>query len=636
MSTIYLFLSLLIWISPKTKAADPTYIFHDCPNTTTFTPNSTYQSNLQHLLSTLSSNSTREFYNATASRDPSSTVYGLFFCRGDLTTDLCREFVTFAVKDAVNRCPVEKVTAIFYEECQLRYSNRSFFGNVDTNPNRILFNTANITEKSAAAEAAKSGSGQKKYATKEVNFSSFQTLYNLVQCSPDLSTLDCNRCLQMAIPNLPFGKLGGRVIFPSCNVRYELYPFYTENSTVVPPPSGSVPTTKGKSKISSLTIVAIVVPIAVSLVLFVMGYCLITRRAKKKYNVVEQPNDAGNDITTVELQFDLATIEAATNNFATDCKLGEGGFGAVYKGRLPNGQEIAVKRLSKTSGQGIGEFKNEVVLLAKLQHRNLVRLSGFCFEGGEKILVYEFVPNKSLDFILYDPEKQGQLDWSRRYKLIAGIARGLLYLHEDSRLRIIHRDLKASNILLDADLSPKISDFGMARIFGVDQTRGNTSKIVGTYGYMAPEYAMHGQFSVKSDVYSFGVLIFEIISGKKNTTFCQSDGSRDLLSYAWKLWNDGRPCELLDPTIRESYSENEVARCVHMGLLCVQEAPEDRPSMTTLVLMLNSYSVTLPVPQHPAFYGWTKSDEDPLKEQYTSDEIPLSVNEASISELYPR
>ncbi|KAL5579008.1 hypothetical protein UlMin_011450 [Ulmus minor] len=655
MSSSFLFLCFLISLGLNaTLAADPVYLYHNCTNyTTTFTPNSIYQSNLNYLLSVLSSNATSESYNATAGNDPSTAAYGLFLCRGDMNATACRNCVQFAVKDAVKRCPLEKQNMIWYDECQLRYSDRSFFGIPAERPRVALLNTANNsnqapfirlvnqTLKEVAGEAAKGLPGEKKFATKEATFTPFQNLYNLAQCTPDLSSADCSRCLTDAIDRLNVccsGKQGARVLFPSCMVQYEVYPFYNQNSSA-PPPPGSIPAPKGKSKVSTGKIVAIVVPIAVCLILLILGYCcFLSRRAKKKHNDVDQ--NAGKDISTIEsLQFDFATMEAATNKFSVDNKLGEGGFGEVYKGTLPNGQEIAVKRLSKHSGQGAAEFKNEVVVLAKLQHRNLVRLFGFCLEGGEKLLVYEFVPNKSLDFFLYDPEKQRELDWSRRYKIIGGIARGILYLHEDSRLKIIHRDLKASNILLDAEMNPKISDFGMARMFAVDQTRGNTSRIVGTYGYMSPEYAMHGQFSVKSDVYSFGVLILEIISGKKNSSFYESGYAEDLLSYTWKLWKEGTPLKLLDPTLMNSYSENEVVRCIHIALLCVQEDLEERPTMTTIVLMFNSYSVTLPPPQEPAFYIRTeeKFPANNLKfDQSTSEGVPISINEASITELYPR
>ncbi|XP_028107449.1 cysteine-rich receptor-like protein kinase 10 isoform X1 [Camellia sinensis] len=396
----------------------------------------------------------------------------------------------------------------------------------------------------------------------------------------------------------------------------------------------------GKGGISSQVLIAIIVPVGASVLLFIIGFCFLRRKAKTKRDDTKD-DSALNEIPTVEsLQYDFGTIQAATNNFSDDNKIGEGGFGHVYKGKLINGEEIAVKRLSQNSGQGGEEFKNEVLLVAKLQHRNLVRLLGFCLEGEEKILIYEFMPNKSLDRILFDSQEHGKLDWPKRYKIIEGIARGMLYLHEDSQLRIIHRDLKASNILLDGTMNAKISDFGMARIFGVDQSQGNTNKVVGTFGYMSPEYAMHGQFSVKSDVYSFGVLVLEIISGKKINDFDQSSNVEDLLTYAWKLWKNGTPLKLMDPTLEVSYSRNEVSRCIHIGLLCVQEDPDARPSMATVVLMLNSYTITLAIPEEPAFFSPSKTvlnkGQGVESDQSTSKSIPLSVNDVTISELDPR
>ncbi|KAI8000156.1 G-type lectin S-receptor-like serine/threonine-protein kinase, partial [Camellia lanceoleosa] len=239
-----------------------------------------------------------------------------------------------------------------------------------------------------------------------------------------------------------------------------------------------------------------------------------------------------NQVKLEELPlFKFEKLAIATDEFNETNKLGQGGFGPVYKGKLPDGQEIAVKRLSRSSKQGLEEFMNEVVMISKLQHRNLVRLLGCCVEGKEKMLVYEYMPNKSLDAFLFDQQKQKLLDWSKRFDIIEGIGRGLLYLHRDSRLRIIHRDLKASNILLDEELNPKISDFGMARIFCGDEHQANTRRVVGTYGYMSPEYAMQGRFSEKSDVFSFGVLLLEIVSGRRNTSFYDDKHSLSLVGY---------------------------------------------------------------------------------------------------------
>ncbi|XP_034932215.1 G-type lectin S-receptor-like serine/threonine-protein kinase At4g27290 isoform X2 [Populus alba] len=330
--------------------------------------------------------------------------------------------------------------------------------------------------------------------------------------------------------------------------------------------------------------------------------------------------------------FDFATIAIATSNFSGANKIGEGGFGPVYKGKLEDGQEIAVKRLSKTSTQGLDEFKNEVICIAKLQHRNLVKLLGCCIESEETMLVYEYMPNKSLDAFIFDQKQSKLLDWSMRYNIINGVARGLLYLHQDSRLRIIHRDLKASNILVDYDMNPKISDFGMARSFGGNEIQGNTKRVVGTYGYMSPEYAIDGIFSIKSDVFSFGVLVLEIVNGKRNRGFFHQDHKHNLLGHAWKLYKEERSFELINDSLKDTCNLSEVLRVIHVGLLCVQQAPEDRPTMSTVVLMLSS-NIALPDPKEPGFFTERKLFDH---ESSSSKVDTCSANEITITLLTAR
>ncbi|XP_020222262.1 G-type lectin S-receptor-like serine/threonine-protein kinase At4g27290 [Cajanus cajan] len=388
--------------------------------------------------------------------------------------------------------------------------------------------------------------------------------------------------------------------------------------------------TGGHKKVVALAVVIPVI-LVVFVIVFIFTY-LYWRKKKVRENASEEKKEEDREEDLDLPFFDFATIVCATNDFSSDKRLGQGGFGPVYKGTLEDGQEIAAKRLSNNTGQGIKEFKNEVILCAKLQHRNLVKVLGCSIQGEEKVLIYEYMPNKSLDSFLFDSSKSGLLSWSKRFNIIFGIARGLLYLHQDSRLRIIHRDMKVSNILLDSELNPKISDFGVARMVNGNQTEGNTKMVVGTYGYMAPEYAIDGLFSVKSDVYSFGILLLEIVSGKKNRGIFFPDHGFNLLGHAWRLWKKGTPMELIDATLGDTFNISEVLRCIHVGLLCVQLHPEDRPNMASVIFMLSSEN-TLPQPKEP---GFLIERMKIAGESSTSNEIKTSTNELTVTLLEAR
>ncbi|KAK4348579.1 hypothetical protein RND71_031334 [Anisodus tanguticus] len=303
--------------------------------------------------------------------------------------------------------------------------------------------------------------------------------------------------------------------------------------------------------------------------------------------------------------FQLPIITRATNNFSIHNKIGEGGFGPVYKGMLEDGKEIAVKRLSRTSMQGLDEYKNEVIYIANLQHRNLVKL--------------------------LDNTKSKLLDWPKRFHIINGIARGLLYLHQDSRLRIIHRDLKASNVLLDTDMNPKISDFGLARCVTGNEMGAKTSNVVGTHGYMSPEYAVDGIFSVKSDVFSFGVLVLEIVSGKRNRGFVHQHHNLNLLGHVWKLYKEDRSLELIDEQLADSCNISQVLRSIQVGLLCVQQHPDDRPNMFSVVQMLANESL-LPKAKEPGFF----TERNIFDEAKSKLQTGSSKNEFTITLIDPR
>lgn len=552
-----------------------------------------------------------------------------------------------ATSDSSTGCGKRKSAALRYELCLLRYSDQPFFGAVErrilvysgwdaNNASQILSFQIDNLIKDGLIDLA-SSVGIKFAVGNSSHEGDSQKVYAMAWCSMDLErTGDCAKCLGAAMDGMVPGKERGRVAAVSCEVRFETSQFFSgvilasdPQAQPPEPPETAAPTglpVKDKGERNSTTkptaaasrataaasgaVVAAAASGAAALLLFVAIFALLILRWKRrtattKTGILGQNGADENKLLKTAVQmFDFDIIKTATNNFAHGNKLGQGGFGAVYKGMLQGEQEIAVKRLSTTSGQGLEEMKNEIDFIGRLQHKNLVRLLGYCLEGNEKLLVYEFLPNTSLDKFISDPNRRKRLDWRTRVKIIVGIARGIRYLHEDSRLKIVHRDLKASNILLDGNMNPKISDFGLAKLFGNDETERNTNQIAGTFGYMAPEYVLHGIFSTKSDVFSYGVLVLEIVTGEKESAYREeSSECGDRLSYVWKHWIEGKAIELVDKSLADKYSPQEALRSIQIGLLCVQQEQMQRPTMTSVTAMLSSLTTELPNPSPPAFYG---------------------------------
>ncbi|KAM3300525.1 hypothetical protein ACQJBY_041507 [Aegilops geniculata] len=622
-------------------AGEPWYV---CGDSGEYDDKSVYQANLNLVAAALPKNASASpnlFATAQAGAVPEK-VSALALCRGDANTRACSSCLINAFANLPNVCPGSKEAVIYYDACMLRYSDVQFLSADDSGPLGVeltytVRNDANATSEpgryqravatlmNATADYAAYNS-TRRYATGQADLHrEFPKVYSWAQCTPDLTPVRCRDCLAQLIAQLPVqftGSIGGRLLGPRCSFEYETKPFIngpvmvqlpaTSASSgapapaVVPTPPASATAEGRKYSVPSMVLIILLPTIAaINLVAWLFSW-----RRRQVLRKAKQPDpnyttDEAEGMESVEsMLIDISTLRAATEDFAESNKLGEGGFGPVYKGTLLNGDEIAVKRMSKSSTQGVEELKNELALVAKLKHKNLVRLVGVCLEQQERLLIYEFVPNRSLDLILFvDEENRQKLDWETRYKIINGVARGLQYLHEDSQLKVIHRDLKANNVLLDMNMNPKISDFGLAKIFERDQTQGVTNRVIGTYGYMAPEYMMRGNYSVKSDAFSFGVLVLEIVTGNKNSDCYNSQQSQDLLTTVWEHWTAGTVLEMLDPCMNKSFSESDALRCIHVGLLCIQGNPADRPMMSTVAMMLGSDTFSLPTPSKPAFYS---------------------------------
>ncbi|GMP41845.1 hypothetical protein CsSME_00011800 [Camellia sinensis var. sinensis] len=372
-------------------------------------------------------------------------------------------------------------------------------------------------------------------------------------------------------------------------------------SDFIPTVSNNLPTSK-KNK-TGLT-VGIVVPIGVVCLLSVLAlYCFIQQR--KRSHKSEDEELRGMDAKPYT--FSYAELRAATEDFHPANKLGEGGFGPVYKGTLNDGRVVAVKQLSVASRQGKTQFVTEIATISAVQHRNLVKLYGCCIEGDKRLLVYEYLENRSLDQALFVGNRSLYLDWPTRFDICLGVARGLAYLHEESRLRIVHRDVKASNILLDSGLNPKISDFGLAKLYDDKNTHMSTH-VAGTIGYLAPEYAMRGHLTEKVDVFSFGVVALEIVSGRLNSDSSLEQEKIYLLEWAWHLHEINHEVKLVDANLSE-FHEEEVKRVIGVALLCTQTSPMLRPSMSRVVGMLSGDFEVSAITARPGYLtDWNFND----------------------------
>ncbi|KAK5833447.1 cysteine-rich receptor-like protein kinase 2 [Gossypium arboreum] len=548
--------------------------------------------------------------------------YGLAQCYGDLSLLDCPLCYAEA-RTVLPQCYPYNGGRVFLDGCFMRSANYSFYDEYLGPTDMVLCGNASrkglnfqASARQAVSRAVASALGNKGYGKASVAVSGTnETAHVLVDCWRSLNKSSCQACLDNAsaamLRCLPWSE--GRALYTGCFMRYSNIDFINKETS---------------NGISRGTIIIIVISAVSSLVFLAVIAAIGVYIRKRRYIQKKRgSNDAEKWVKVLRdsnLNFKHSTVEKATGSFDEANKLGQGGFGTVYKGALPDGREIAVKRLFYNNRHRAADFYNEVNIISSVEHKNLVRLLGCSCSGPESLLIYEFLPNKSLDHFIFDPSRGKELTWEKRYQIIIGTVEGLVYLHENPTNKIIHRDIKASNILLDLKFRAKIADFGLARSFEEDKSHISTA-IAGTLGYMAPEYLANGQLTDKADVYSFGVLLLEIITGKQNNRSKDTDYSDSIIAVAWNHFQSGTAEEIYDPNImlnensQSSNTKNQVYRVLHIALLCTQEVRSLRPSMSKVLQMLTKKEEDLPAPTIPPFM----------------DEKTMEFNDMSENEFYP-
>nr|GEV94004.1 cysteine-rich receptor-like protein kinase 2 [Tanacetum cinerariifolium] len=559
-----------------------------------------------------------------------NSVYVLAECYGDLSTNDCIVCSTEA-RARISSCSPSIGSQIFLDGCFLRKQNYNFYqeykGSNDTVicGNKTTGSVFKDSVKQAISDVVRVARRNRHYYARDVILSATanESVYVLADCWDTLKESSCTECLNSAFESMVkcFPWSEGRALHTGCIIRYSNTNFLNPE-----PDSGS----------NGEKIVAAVISIAGSLIVSIVLFYLWKRRCKSKRKQGSGDTKLLKILSSSGLNFKYSTIERATSSFNEENKLGEGGFGTVYKGVLPDGKEVAVKRLFFNHRHRAWDFYNEVNIISSVEHKNLVKLVGFSCLGPESILIYEYVPNRSLNHFIFDAVRGKELNWAKRYVIILGIAEGLAYLHENIKTRIIHRDIKAANILLDLRLHAKIADFGLARSYQQDKNHISTG-IAGTLGYMAPEYVTHGKLTEKVDVFSFGVLLLEVVTGMPNRGIQTSEDSYGLVSIVWKHFKQGLVDELFDPNLMlnnetSSKTKKEIQRVVHIGLLCTQVVASLRPTMSMALQMLSKNIEPLPSPATPPYIPETciqLNESGPIHD-------PASFPTVSISSSIPR
>ncbi|GAV67943.1 Pkinase domain-containing protein/Stress-antifung domain-containing protein [Cephalotus follicularis] len=528
----------------------------------------------------------------------SPTIYTLAQCHHDLSQTDCL-LCYAASRTKLPRCLPSLSALIFLDGCFLRYDNYSFYNeSVSTQLDTVTCSASNVSivgenERLEFNKSVGFAVGNvSKIAVRDGGFGTVEVkgVYALAQCWESVDRDGCRECLDKADKAVRGcgPKREGRGMNAGCYLRYSTDKFYD-----------NVGETEDNHGLSGL---GVIMAMVLGTAAFLMLSLLAAYAVYRKFAEIKQGRNSLGLISTSlsrsGLSFKYETLEKATDYFSDSMMIGQGGAGTVFMGTLPNGQNVAVKRLVFNTRQWVDDFFNEVNLISGIQHKNLVKLLGCSIEGPESLLVYEYVPNKSLDQFIFDNKKTQVLNWKQRFNIIVGTAEGIEYLHGGTQIRIIHRDIKSSNVLLDEDLTPKIADFGLARCIGADKTHLSTG-IAGTLGYMAPEYLVRGQLTEKVDVYSFGVLVLEIVCGRRSSSFVENSGS--LLEIVWRLFKSNGLAEVVDRSLYDDFPIKEVLKVLQIGLLCTQAAVALRPSMDQVVLMLTCKDCDIPIPNQPPF-----------------------------------